>query len=74
MRKFKCEKCNQIFDAKGEKIEKQNQIYGPTWYWQAKHECGEQCQEYIPPKVKTKSKSKGLSCMGDCASCPHQGH
>ena len=71
MRKFKCKKCDIIFEAKGDKIEKQNQIYGLTWNWQAKHECGQPCEEYIPPKIKTKKKPKS-SCAGNCSACPYK--
>ncbi|MFH1536672.1 MAG: hypothetical protein ABID45_01645 [Patescibacteria group bacterium] len=73
MRKFKCTKCNKIFESEGEKQEKQNQIYGKTWEWLAKHECGEESHEYIPPKVKSKKKSKmSSSCDGQCGTCPYQ--
>ncbi|MBU0732216.1 hypothetical protein KKC88_05035 [Patescibacteria group bacterium] len=74
MRKFKCQKCDAVFEAEGEKIEKENQIYGKVWNWQAMHDCGQSCDEYIAPKVKIKKKPKASGCSGQCATCPYQGH
>ena len=69
MKKFQCKKCKTIFEDKGKKIEEMNQIYGKVWKWQAKHKCGEICQEYFPPKVKTKKKNETI-CTGNCHACP----
>lgn len=69
MRKFQCDNCHKIFIAEGKKIEKINPIYGATWKWQAKHDCGIICDEYYLPEVKIKKK-KRTRCAKNCLSCP----
>lgn len=70
MKKFQCSKCNKIFSAEGEKIEKINPIYGKVWKWQVKHNCGNICDEYFKPEIKVKKKKIG--CSHNCAHCPYK--
>jgi len=71
MKQFQCFKCNKIFSTEGDKVEKNNPIYGKIWKWQAKHACGIICDEYYKPEIKSKKKKRS-SCSGNCQKCPYK--
>ncbi len=76
MTKFKCNKCNHIFNAKGVKQESIHPIYGPTFKRVAYcPKCKSEAEEYISRgtlKTGTGSFSSTTSSGSSCATgnCP----
>ena len=67
IRKFVCEECNLIIDAKGIKQEYTNPIYGPCErYIETCPSCQQEIREYKEPKQSADANS---SPCGGCCGC-----
>jgi hypothetical protein len=68
MERFKCEKCDVIFENEGVKIEYTSPVYGPCSKKVADcPDCGEKSDEYRAPKrIKSKSYKDAVPSMGGC--------
>ena len=69
--KFWCASCKNIFEAKGNKKEWNNPIYGPCMKFVAEcPKCKAECDEYRDPNAQKKqSSSQSMTCGGNCHSC-----
>jgi hypothetical protein len=72
--KFWCASCKKIFEAKGEKKEWNDPIYGPCMKFIATcPTCKTECGEYRDPNAVTKKESMpAMSCGGgNCSHCEY---
>jgi hypothetical protein len=69
--KFWCTSCKNIFEAKGNKKEWIDPIYGPCMKFVAAcPKCKMECDEYRDPNAQKKqSSSQVTACGGNCHSC-----
>jgi hypothetical protein len=69
--KFWCISCKKIFEAKGNKKEWTDPIYGPCLkFVDPCPVCKEECSEYRDPNAQKKqSSSQGMACDHNCHSC-----
>lgn len=65
--KFKCDRCNRIFDAEGTKEEWRSPIYGPCYDYKAPcPSCGVPVKEYRPRlKARSSEESFGDESSGE---------
>jgi len=69
--KFWCTSCKNTFEAKGNKKEWNNPIYGPCMKFVAMcPKCNAECDEYRDPNaLKKQSSPQSMACGGNCNCC-----